>query len=169
MTPHRLSPTSWKAVSWFVSSNLAKKLRLGLSQLKEVRDQFTPLLSVTDAGVIERAAACAMLHSFYTEIEKLLKLIALEWDEEMPTSEAWHRELLGRMSCETAKRPPVLPPTLVEALVEFLAFRHLFRGASIVLMRWEKLVPLIAKVDSTYDRTAAAIGSFVRFIEPEPA
>jgi hypothetical protein len=34
-------------------------------------------------------------------------------------------------------------------LGEFLAFRHLFRGASIMLMRWEKLVPLLGKVDPT--------------------
>jgi hypothetical protein len=50
-------------------------------------------------------------------------------------------------------------------LSEFLAFRHLFRGASIALMRWEKLVPLISKVDPTYHRTRNEIGAFVRFLE----
>lgn len=28
-----------------------------------------------NVGVIETSAACAMLHSFYTEIEKILKLM----------------------------------------------------------------------------------------------
>src|SRR5664280_578317 len=75
----------------FVSGDLAKKLRLGLEELATVREQLTPLISLpaTSAGVIERAAACAMLHSFYTEIEKLLKLIAREWDGQMPSSEVW--------------------------------------------------------------------------------
>jgi hypothetical protein len=59
----------------------------------------------------------------------------------------------------------VLSPALVEALGEFLAFRHLFRGASIVLMRWDKLSPLVAKVAGTYDRTEAEITAFVHFIE----
>ena len=79
-----------------MSSDLAKKLRLGLEELATVRDELTPLISLPDtsAGVIERAAACAMLHSFYTEIEKMLKLIAREWDGRTPSSEAWHRELL---------------------------------------------------------------------------
>jgi hypothetical protein len=54
---------------------------------------------------------------------------------------------------------------MVEVLGEFLAFRHLFRGASIVLMRWEKLVPLIAKVDPVYGRVRIEIEDFVRFIE----
>ena len=66
--------------NWFVSSELAKKFRLGLEELATIREQLTPLISLpaASAGVIERAAACAMLHSFYTEIEKLLKLIARE-------------------------------------------------------------------------------------------
>lgn len=32
-------------------------------------------------------------------------------------------------------------------------------------MRWEKLAPLIAKVDQTYNRARAEIEAFVRFIE----
>ena len=112
----------------FVSSDLAKKLRLGLEELATIREQFTPLtcLPDTSAGVIERAAACAMLHSFYTEIEKILKLIAREWDGQMPSSEAWHRELLNQMSVVTAARPAVLSSTLIQVLDEFLAFRHPF-------------------------------------------
>jgi hypothetical protein len=109
-----------------------------------------------------------MLHSFYTEIEKVLKLIAREWDGKMPSSDGWHKDLLNQMSEATARRPAVLSPALVEALSEFLAFRHLFRGASIALMRWEKLSPLVAKVGQAYDQTEAEIGAFVRFIEGQP-
>lgn len=152
-----------------MSSDLPNKLRLGLAELATVREQFAPLICLPDTsvGVIERAAASAMLHSFYTEIEKILKLIAREWDDQMPASETWHRELLKQMAAATAKRPAVLSPALVEALGEFLAFRHLFRGASIALMRWEKLSPLVAKVSSTYDQTEAEITTFVHFIEPD--
>jgi hypothetical protein len=77
-----------------------------------------------------------MLHSFYTEIEKILKLIARHWDGDMPPSDAWHKHLLNQLSEAAVRRPAVLSPALVEVLSEFLAFRHLFRGASIVLMRW---------------------------------
>lgn len=152
-----------------MSSDLAKKLRLGLAELAIVRDQLTQLVTLpeTSAGVIERAAACAMLHSFYTEIEKLLKLIARECDGQMPSSEAWHRELLNQMLVAGATRPAVLSLALVDDLGEFLAFRHLFRGASIVLMRWDKLAPLLAKVGSTHDRTQAEIMTFVQFIESD--
>lgn len=155
------------AGNWFVLSRLPEKIRLGIHELAMVREQVTPLLLLSDTsvGVVERAAACAMLHSFYTEIEKILKLIAREWDGQVPSSEAWHRELLKQMSTSTATRPAVLSPPLMEILGEFLAFRHLFRGASIVLMRWEKLAPLMAKVDVTYQQTKTEIEAFVQFIE----
>jgi len=76
-----------------------------------------------------------------------------------------YRDPNGRICRALAPRPAILSPALVEVLSEFLAFRHLFRGASIALMRWEKLSPLLAKVGRTHDQTEAEIGAFVRFIE----
>ena len=55
-----------------MSRELAAKIRVGLEELAIVRQQFEPLLSMpSDAivGVMETAAASAMLHSIYTEIE----------------------------------------------------------------------------------------------------
>jgi hypothetical protein len=75
----------------------------------------------------------------------MLKLITREWDGQVPSSDEWHKDLLNQMSEETAKRPAVLSPALVEVLGEFLAFRHLFRGASIALMKWEKVSPVGCK------------------------
>lgn len=151
-----------------MSCKLAAKLRVGLEEFTTVRLQFEPLIQISpdsSVGVIETSAASAMLHSFYTEIEKMLKLIAREWDGHLPSSDSWHRDLLTQMSRATAERPAVLSSRLVEVLSEFLAFRHLFRGASIALMRWQKLYPLIAKVDSTYAETRSEIEAFLAFIE----
>ncbi len=106
-----------------------------------------------------------MLHSFYTEIEKVLKIIAREWDRQLPSSDSWHKELLSQMSEATPARPAVLSKGLIEVLKEFLAFRHLFRGASIALMRWEKLYPLVAKVDRTYERVRSELEVFADFID----
>jgi hypothetical protein len=81
MIQHQLFGIFLPAGSWFVSRDLATKIRVGLEELAIVRQQFEPLISMpSDAniGVIETSAASAMLHSFYTEIEKILKLIARE-------------------------------------------------------------------------------------------
>ena len=71
------------------------------------------------------------------------------------------------MSQVTGDRPAVLSPSLVEVLKEFLAFRHLFRGASIALMRWNKLQPLVAKVDSTYMHARSELEAFADFAEQQ--
>ena len=61
-------------------------------------DPLIRRIAITDVGVLEVAAASAMLHSFYTEIEKVFKLIAQEVDTRTPSSESWHRELLNQMA-----------------------------------------------------------------------
>jgi hypothetical protein len=57
-----------------VSGDLGTKIQLGLDELATVREQISPLIAKAPsekAEAIETAAACAMLHSFYTEIEKI--------------------------------------------------------------------------------------------------
>jgi ribonuclease HepT-like protein len=153
-----------------VSVDLAAKIQLGLDEFETVHRQLEPLIAKTvdsNVGDIETAAACAMLHSFYTEIEKMLKLIAREWDARIPSSDAWHKELLNQMAVPTNTRPAVITSGLVEILSEFLAFRHLFRGASIALMRWDKLAPLVAKVDQTYVQTRQELETFQTFLRSQ--
>jgi hypothetical protein len=73
-------------------------------ELAIVRQQFQPLISISPGaivGAIETSAASAMLHSFYTEIEKILKLIARGWDKQLPSSDSWHKDLLIQMSKAT--------------------------------------------------------------------
>ena len=85
----------------------------------------------------------------------------------LPESDAWHKELLNQMSKSTDRRPAVISASLVDTLSEYLAFRHLFRGASIALMRWEKLFPLVSRVGETHDRADSEVRFFIRFIESD--
>ena len=92
-----------------MSVDLATKIQLGLEELATVREQMSPLIAKSSdlaVGDIETAAASAMLHSFHTEIEKILRLIARECDGRMPSSDRWHRELLNQMAAlQTQGRP----------------------------------------------------------------
>ena len=74
-----------------MSPNLPEKIQLGLEELAVIRGMMSPLIARAgepELPVIETAAACTMLHSFYTEIEKILKLIALDLDKKIPSSES---------------------------------------------------------------------------------
>ena len=155
-----------------MSAKLAEKIQLGLDELAVIRGMMSPLIARTgepELPVIETAAACTMLHSFYTEIEKIFKLIALDLDKKIPSSESWHRDLLSQMTAATEGRPAVITTDLVTRLAELLAFRHLFRGASIALMRWDKLSPLVANVDGVHEETVRQLNHFQRFLCLGPA
>lgn len=144
---------------------------MGLDELLIIKNQMSPLIAKTgeqELPVIETAAACAMLHWFYTEVEKILKIIAINYDERVPSSESWHRDLPTRMAAATETRAPVITIDLVGRLAEFLAFRHLFRGASIALMRWDKLSPLVAKVDGLHQEIVREFTQFQRFSPERP-
>ncbi len=155
-----------------MSPNLPEKIQLGLDELAVIRGMMSPLIARTgepELPVIETAAACTMLHSFYTEIEKILKLIALDLDKKIPSSESWHRDLLSQMAAATETRPAVITTDLVTRLAELLAFRHLFRGASIALMRWNKLSPLVGNVDGVHEETVRQLNQFQRLLRVGPA
>jgi hypothetical protein len=150
-----------------VSANLAAKIQLGLDELAVIRGMMSPLIARTGEPalpVMETAAACTMLHSFYTEIEKILKLIALDLDKKIPSSESWHRDLLSQMAAATETRPAVVSASLVTRLAELLAFRHLFRGASIALMRCNKLSPLMEKVNGVHAEVVSQLTQFQVFL-----
>jgi hypothetical protein len=151
-----------------VSANLAAKIQLGLDELNVITGMMSPLIARTgesELPVMETAAACTMLHSFYTEIEKILKLIALDFDKKIPSSGSWHRDLLSQMAAATEARPAVISARLVTRLAELLAFRHLFRGASIALMRWDKLSPLMEEVNGVHDEVMRQLTQFQIFLE----
>jgi hypothetical protein len=138
-----------------VLADLDTRIQFGLDELVGIRIQMSPLIARTgeqELPVMETAAACAMLHSFFnTGIEKILKIIALDRDRKIPLSESWRRDLLSQMATATETRPAVITADLVTRLAELLAFRHLFRGASIALMRWDRLSPLMGKVDQVHE------------------
>jgi hypothetical protein len=64
-----------------VSAKLIDQIELNRQELSRITEQLAPLIirgSTADLDVIETSAVAAMLHSFYTLIEKILALIARE-------------------------------------------------------------------------------------------
>lgn len=87
-----------------MSIDLVTKIHLGLEKLDTVPRRALD----SEVEHIETAAACAMLHSCYTEIQKILKLIAREMDARVPDSDAWYKELLNQVTAPTKTRPAVI-------------------------------------------------------------
>jgi hypothetical protein len=68
------------------------------------------------------------------------------------------------MALAVAARPAVITAELRTSLGELLAFRRLFLGASIVLMRWDKLAPLVANVPAVHQETVGQLRELLQFL-----
>lgn len=69
------------------------------------------------------------LQSFYTAVERILVLIAKEFDGTVPQGESWHQALLVQMSVAIpGTRSTVLSAETLQGLDEFRRFRHVVRS-----------------------------------------
>jgi hypothetical protein len=135
-----------------MSPKLAAFIDVERTQLRQLLAEHRPLLLKVQTTVpdgIERSAIAAMLHSFYTGTENLLKRIAIECDGGLPGGPKWHRALLDSMAAPGNARPAVLSATLHARLAEYLQFRHVFRQAYSFQMQWEKMQPLVSDCQAT--------------------
>jgi len=134
-------------------------------QLRRLLSGIQPLLAKcrdTAPNEIELAALAATLHSFYTGVENIFKRVSVELDGEPARGDAWHRELLQRMQKPTARRPAMLSAELHDTLNEYLRFRHVFRNAYSFDLDWQKMSPLVLRLEATFHKLENAIDVFLK-------
>ena len=134
-------------------------------QLRRLLSGIHTLLSKcrdTAPTEIELSALAATLHSFYTGVENIFKRVAVELDAEPVRGNAWHRDLLQRMKMPTTYRPALLPEELHDTLNEYLRFRHVFRNAYSFDLDWQKMSPLVLRLEESLQKLEAALDDFVR-------
>ena len=111
---------------------LRKQIAVEREMLRQHLSDHEPLLlkcAASPPDRIELSALAAMLHGFYGGIENLFKRVAIELGEELPQGAGWHKALLASMTRPGPQRPAVITPTMAQALMGYLEFRHFFRGA----------------------------------------
>lgn len=134
-------------------------------RLQRLLSAIQPLLTKccdTAPNEIELSALAATLHSFYTGVENIFKRVALELDGEPVRGDAWHRELLLRMKTATARRPALLSEELHDTLLEYLRFRHVFRNAYSFDLDWQKMSPLVLRLDETLQKLGNTLDDFLK-------
>ncbi len=131
-----------------------QRLLLGMNRLLSKCRETVPT-------EIELSALAATLHSFYTGTENIFKRIAVELDGEPVRGESWHRDLLLRMKTPTARRPALLSEELHDSLNEYLRFRHVFRNAYCFDLDWQKMSPLVLRLEETFGKLENALDDFL--------
>jgi hypothetical protein len=80
--------------------------------------------------------------------------------------DSWHRELLSRMKTSTPNRPALLPEalhdSLNDSLNEYLRFRHVFRNAYSFDLDWQKMSPLVLRLEATFQQLEKALDEFIK-------
>lgn len=150
---------------------LIKNVRQEISSLDEIYVQIEPLIKTVEAakeeekGFYNRAAG-SILHDFYTGIEKIFCDIANKMDKRIPSGKDWHIKLLKCMSETKKQRPKVISSNLMEELKEYLGFRHLFRNIYGTQLDWDKLKPLLVKIqENLWTELKGEFNLFIKKIE----
>ncbi len=134
------------------------------AQLHRLLAGADPLLSKcreTPPSEIELSALAAVLHSFYNGVENIFKRVLVEIDRETVGGEAWHRDLLLRMTQAKPERPAVLSHDLHEVLLDYQGFRHFFRHAYAFDLDWQKMSPLVFRLNETLRQLEVAVDAFL--------
>lgn len=152
--------------------NLDRAVKAELEDLGSEIAAVQPLvdkLSATDPDSIEIRAIAGTLHAFYNGVERVLVLISKHFGEDSRESHSWHRDLLTRMAAQTEARPAVLSTEMSSALTEFLAFRHFFRHAYPMRLRWERIQPLVESLVQRSNAFAQEVEGFLLALHEEQA
>jgi hypothetical protein len=138
-----------------------------MEQLHRLLGQHGSLIAKSknhNPDINETAALAAVLHSFYTGVENILKRISIEIDGSAPQGEFWHTELLERMTSSHVNRPAVLSESLNTILQEYLDFRHVFRHAYSFELKWDKMSKLVSSLEDTLTKFHIEIENFINSV-----
>lgn len=143
---------------------LQRSVTVELSNLRSELECVQPLLDklrLQEPDAIEIRAAAATLHAFYGGVERILVLVAKSYGEPAGAASNWHRDLLAHMSGPGIDRRAMLSAQLREQLSEYLGFRHLFRHAYPMTLRWSRLRPLVEKLTTTVEQFSREVETFL--------
>lgn len=111
-------------------------------------------------------SAALNLHDFYAGLERIFQQIATTIDANLPTGGEWHRELLQQMQSDLPDlRPPVLSAEAIQALDEFLRFRHVVRHIYAFQFDPDQVARLVQLMPSAFHQVQTELLAFAEFLE----
>jgi len=148
-------------------SGLIADIELGKKSLGRVLLHRNQVLAQKDllSDFFQTSAGGVVLHDFYNTVEKIFQQISLEMDGGLPKGDAWHQQLLRRMTVPASgRRPAVIDSDLAESLSEYLRFRHLFRHIYGFELVWERIEPLLDGMATIHAALVADLDQFIAYL-----
>ncbi len=106
------------------------------------------------------------LHGFYSGLERVFELIAVDLDGIKLGGERWHIELLRQMTLELPEvRPPVLQSEIAEQLDDYRKFRHLIRNIYTTNLVPAELERLVLALHPLWSRIRTQLDAFAEYLD----
>jgi len=111
-------------------------------------------------------AAALNLHDFYSGLERVFHHIAATIDRNVPSGSEWHRDLLRQMQMTLSPiRPQVLSDETMQALDEFLRFRHVVRNIYTFTFDPERITHLVQRLRPCFEHVQNELLGFADFLD----
>ncbi len=108
----------------------------------------------------------SVMHDFYNCCERVFRRIGAAMNGTAHRGEAWHKELLFRMTVPVPGiRPAVISEDLAAELDEFLSFRHLFRNIYGFELKGGRVTRLGGRLDGVSRRFEREIETFLTSLD----
>ena len=140
------------------------ELTLEIQQLERLLSEYQPLLDEAldrEPDLVNRTAIGAVLQSYYNGIEAVFQTIAKRVDQEVPTGDTWHKDLLQQMGYATKNRGPVISQEMIEQIEPYLGFRHISRHSYTFRLDWNKMHTLVSDLSNVWATFYGEIRSFL--------
>lgn len=120
----------------------------------KVKQEQPDLFDITILG--------SVLHSFYNGLENIFEIIAKKIDNNVPTGNKSHQELLHQMASENCNRNEVIDEEIYYKLREYATFRHFYRHAYSFQLNWDKMSPLVESIHSVWNDVKSSLQNFIK-------
>jgi len=118
-----------------------------------------------DVGQLEIYGAGALVHGYYTHLERLFERVVRLLNTGPSEGADWHRRLLASMTVDKpGVRPALIDATLAAELDELLRFRHLFRNLYVLDLDARRIAALLECVGRVHSALTASLDAFDRFL-----
>ena len=108
----------------------------------------------------------SIMHDFYNCCERVFRRIGAEINGASYGGDAWHKELLFRMTVALPEiRPRVISDDLAADLDEFLSFRHVFRNIYGFELKGDRVTRLGSRLDGVARRFETEIEAFLASLD----
>lgn len=147
---------------------LVERIRLEVAELEgvllKIEEGWKRFKSYGDSYYLDSVAL--NLHGFYSGLERIFELIAVNIDGNRPGGQNWHQELLMQMNVEMPElRPAVISDSSYEMLNDYRGFRHVVRNTYTYKFDPMKLQGLVEKCTGLFLQVNEELLAFANFLE----